>query len=90
VDGSAVNIALKSRKRRHKLTYWLRYMRKIKSIILGLLPIIKMLVYLNKEITSKVKDVELLSVLGNNSGDTLIVNGVLAGMVAVMNILVIS
>jgi len=65
-------------------------MRKKKRFIMGLLLIIKMLLYLKKENTSKVKDVELLSVQGNNSGDTLIVNGDLAGMVAVMNILVIS
>jgi len=50
-------------------------MRKKKRFIMGLLLIIKMLLYLKKENTSKVKDVELLSVQGNNSGDTLFVNG---------------
>jgi len=48
------------------------------------------LIYLKKVNTSKVRDVELLSVQDNNSGDTLFVNGVLAGMAAVMNILVNS
>jgi len=87
VDGSPAGIALISRNRRHKLTFWLKYMLKKRSIIKGLLLIIKMLIYLKKVNMSKVKDVEQLSVQGNNSGDTLIVNGVKAGMVAAMNIL---
>lgn len=76
MDGSAVSIALKSRKRRHNQTFWLKYMLKKKHFIMGLLLIIKILLYLKKVNTSKVKDVELLLVQGNNSGDTLIVNGV--------------
>jgi len=89
VDGSAVSIALKLRNRRHKQTFWLKNMRKKKRSIMGLL-LMKMLIYLKKVNTSKAKDVELLSVQDNNSGDTLFVNGVLAGMAAVMNILVNS
>ena len=40
--------------------------------MMGVLLTIKMLIYLKKVNTSKVRDVELLSVQGNNSGDTLI------------------
>jgi len=74
VDGAAVIIALKLRKRRHNQTYWLRYMRKKKSIIMGLLLVLIVTSHLKKVNTSKVKDVELLSVQGKNSLDTLFVN----------------
>jgi len=55
-----------------------------------LLLVIGMLTYLLMLITSKVKDVVLLSKQGNNSGDTLFVNIVLAGMIPKKNILVNS
>ena len=90
MDGSAVAIALKSRKRRHNQTFWLKYMLKKKRFMMGLLLIIKILIYLLKVNTSMVKDVELLSVQGNNSGDTLNVIGMVARIVAAMNMMVNS
>ena len=91
MDGSAVTIALKSRKRRHNQTFWLKYMLKKKRFMMGLLLLINIfLLYLNMVNTSKVKDVELLSVQGNNSGDTLNVIGMVARIVAAMNMMVNS
>ena len=59
--------------------------------MMGVLLTIKMLIYLKKVNTSKVRDVELLSVQGNNSGDTLIAMTILeALMILTPNILVIS
>ena len=91
MDGAAVIIALKLRKRRHNQTYWLRYMRKKKSIIMGLLLVLIVTSHLKKVNTSKVKDVELLSVQGKNSLDTLFVNVNWDIMILkLINILVIS